>query len=110
MEDKRVYDNIAHAVGRTPMVRLHRVVEGFAGEVYAKLEFLNPTGSVKDRIARYMVEKAAKDGRLQPGSRLSLSGLKPRQHQARQDGEDADSKPELLHLQTLQQEGPPVQI
>ncbi|GAF79716.1 unnamed protein product [marine sediment metagenome] len=67
VNDRRVFDNIAEAVGNTPMVRLHRVVEGFPGEVYAKLEFLNPTGSVKDRIARYMVEKAAREGRLRPG-------------------------------------------
>jgi cystathionine beta-synthase len=54
-------------VGETPLVRLARAVPGFAGEVFAKLEFVNPMGSVKDRIARYMVERALADGRLAPG-------------------------------------------
>ena len=49
------------------MVRLRRAVAGFAGEVYAKLEYMNPMGSVKDRIARHMVEKALADGRLRAG-------------------------------------------
>jgi cystathionine beta-synthase len=52
------------------MVRLHRSVEGLGCEVYAKLEFLNPMGSVKDRIARYMVLKALSDGRLTRGGRV----------------------------------------
>ena len=63
----RVYDRISDAVGWTPMVRLHRTLEGFEGEAFAKIEFLNPMGSVKDRIARYMVEKALAEGRLQAG-------------------------------------------
>ena len=49
------------------MVRLRRAVPDFAGEVYAKLEYMNPMGSVKDRIARHMVEQAIADGRLQRG-------------------------------------------
>ncbi len=49
------------------MVRLRRAVPGFAGEVYAKLEYMNPMGSVKDRIARHMVEQAMADGRLSAG-------------------------------------------
>jgi cystathionine beta-synthase len=65
--DLRVYERISDAVGWTPMVRLRRTMAGFAGEVFAKIEFLNPMGSVKDRIARYMVEKAIADGRLRPG-------------------------------------------
>lgn len=64
--DKRVYDDVAQAVGRTPLVRLR----GFPGDVYAKLEFLNPMGSAKDRVARHFVEKAAADGRLAPGATL----------------------------------------
>jgi cystathionine beta-synthase len=65
--DLRVYDNIAGAVGWTPMVRLGRTVEGFAGEVFGKIEFLNPMGSGKDRIARHMVEKALREGQLRRG-------------------------------------------
>ena len=60
-------DRISEAVGRTPLLRLHRSVEGLGCEAFAKLEFLNPMGSVKDRIARYMVEKAIQEGRLESG-------------------------------------------
>jgi cystathionine beta-synthase len=67
MNELRVYDRISDVVGWTPLVRLHASVEGSGCEVFAKLEFLNPMGSVKDRIARYMVEKALGDGRLRPG-------------------------------------------
>jgi cystathionine beta-synthase len=67
MNDLRVYDRISGAVGWTPMVRLHRTMQGFGGEVFAKIEFMNPMGSVKDRIARYMVEKALREKRLRPG-------------------------------------------
>ncbi len=49
------------------MVRLHRTVEGLGCEVLAKLEYLNPMGSCKDRIGRNMVERALEDGRLHPG-------------------------------------------
>ncbi len=67
MSARRVYDRLAEAVGDTPLVRLRRAVPGFSGEVWAKLEFLNPGGSVKDRIARHMIESALADGRLRPG-------------------------------------------
>lgn len=49
------------------MVRLNRITSGLDAEVYAKLEFLNPMGSIKDRIARYMIEQAEQDGRLRGG-------------------------------------------
>jgi cystathionine beta-synthase len=65
--DKRVCADISQAIGRTPLVRLNRVVAGYAGEVWAKAEFMNPMGSVKDRVGRHLVERAAADGRLQPG-------------------------------------------
>lgn len=71
MADLRVYDRISEAVGWTPLVRLHAALAGCAGaelaEVFAKLEFMNPMGSVKDRIARYIIEKALREGRLQRG-------------------------------------------
>jgi cystathionine beta-synthase len=67
MSSERVFECVSAAVGETPMVRLRRAVPGFAGEVYAKLEYLNPMGSIKDRIARHMVEQALADGRLAPG-------------------------------------------
>ncbi len=67
MNELRVYDRISDAVGWTPLVRLGPTVDDFSSEVFAKIEFLNPMGSVKDRIARYMIEKAMADGRLQSG-------------------------------------------
>jgi cystathionine beta-synthase len=68
--DKRVFEDVSQAVGRTPLVRLNRVVAGFRGEVWAKLEFMNPMGSVKDRLGRHLVERAEADGRLLPGGTL----------------------------------------
>ncbi|HXH28083.1 MAG TPA: cysteine synthase family protein [Candidatus Polarisedimenticolia bacterium] len=67
MTDLRVYDHISGAVGWTPLVRLRRAVEGLAAEVFAKIEFMNPMGSAKDRIARFMIEKALREGRLRSG-------------------------------------------
>jgi cystathionine beta-synthase len=67
MNDKRVYDRISEAVGWTPLVRLNRSVEGLGCEVFAKLEFLNPMGSVKDRIARFMVQRAMENGEITQG-------------------------------------------
>ena len=67
MRDKRCYEDILEVIGNTPMVRLNRITEGMACQVYAKLEFLNPMGSSKDRIARHLIEAAERDGRLQPG-------------------------------------------
>jgi len=64
----RVYDSIAEAVGWTPLVRLHRSVEDLGCEVFAKPEFLNPMGSVKDRIARYMIREAMRSEGLEPGA------------------------------------------
>lgn len=66
---RRVHDSILDAVGNTPLVRLARFAPGPA-EVFAKVEFMNPMGSIKDRIARYLVEKAERDGRLKPGMTL----------------------------------------
>ncbi len=67
MRDLRTFDRLSEAVGWTPMVRLSRAMEGLACEAFGKIEFLNPMGSVKDRIARYMVEKALREGKLRSG-------------------------------------------
>jgi len=63
------YDNIAQVIGRTPMLDCHEVVRsrGLSGRLLAKLEYLNPGGSKKDRIAREMIVEARKDGRLKEG-------------------------------------------
>ena len=57
-------------IGKTPLVRLNRVVPEGAASVYGKVEARNPGGSVKDRIALAMVEAAERDGRLQPGATI----------------------------------------
>jgi len=67
MNELRVYDRISDAVGWTPLVRLNATVDDFDCEVFAKIEFLNPMGSIKDRIARYMIDTAIADGRLKAG-------------------------------------------
>lgn len=64
---RRVCDSIADAVGETPLVRLSRVIDVPGAEVFAKVEFMNPMGSIKDRVARHMVRQAALDGRLAKG-------------------------------------------
>jgi cysteine synthase A len=58
---------ILNAIGNTPLVELHKIVPAGSARVVAKLESANPTGSMKDRMARALVEHAAADGRLRPG-------------------------------------------
>lgn len=65
----RTFRNITEAFGNTPLVRLNRV-SGTGAEVYAKLEFYNPAGSVKDRIGIAIVDAAEKSGELQPGGTI----------------------------------------
>ncbi len=60
-------DHIADLVGNTPLVKLSSVTEGIGATVLAKVEYMNPGGSVKDRIALKMVEAAEESGELQPG-------------------------------------------
>lgn len=64
----RIKDNITQLVGNTPLVRLGKIGKGLPGELVAKLEFFNPCGSVKDRIAVAMIEEAEKQGLLKTGS------------------------------------------
>ncbi len=67
---KNVYENVVETVGRTPMVRINRLGQDTGAVFYAKLEFLNPGSSIKDRIAIQMVEDARKSGQLRPGGTL----------------------------------------
>jgi [CysO sulfur-carrier protein]-thiocarboxylate-dependent cysteine synthase len=64
------YDNLLDSVGGTPLVGLPRLSPGPDVRLWAKLEDRNPTGSIKDRIAAYMVAAAEKDGLLRPGSTI----------------------------------------
>jgi cystathionine beta-synthase len=66
----RYAEHIVDLVGNTPLVRLHRVTEGIGAVVLAKVEYLNPGGSVKDRIALRMVEAAERSGQLRPGGTI----------------------------------------
>jgi cysteine synthase len=66
----RVTDDITQLVGETPLLQLKRIVPSGAAEVYAKLEYLNPGGSVKDRAAVGIIRRAEKEGRLKPGGTI----------------------------------------
>ena len=66
----QVLDSILEAVGHTPLVRLHRVTSGLRPTILAKVETLNPGGSVKDRIGLRMIEEAERSGRLKPGGTI----------------------------------------
>jgi cystathionine beta-synthase len=65
-----IKDTIIEAIGNTPLVRLHKTVRGLRPEILAKVEFLNPGGSVKDRIGLGMIEAAEREGRLRPGGTI----------------------------------------
>lgn len=65
-----LFNNILQAIGNTPLVRLNKLGADLKCNLYAKCEFLNPGGSVKDRIGYKMVEDAEKAGRIKPGDTL----------------------------------------
>jgi cysteine synthase len=66
----RVAENITELVGQTPMLHLRRLEPASGGQVFAKLEYLNPGGSVKDRAAIGIIQQAERDGRLRPGGTI----------------------------------------
>src|ERR671932_283143 len=66
----RISSSITEAFGRTPLVRLNRVTEGAGATVLAKLEFYNPSSSVKDRLGIAIVDAAERSGQLQPGGTI----------------------------------------
>src|SRR5207247_1752347 len=68
--DKKIADTVLDLVGGTPMVRLNRVVPAGSAQIVAKIESMNPAGSVKDRIALNMIETAEREGRLKPGDTI----------------------------------------
>lgn len=65
-----LFNSAVDVIGNTPLLKLNRVVPEDAADVYVKLEFTNPGGSIKDRIALSMVEAAEKDGSLKPGGTI----------------------------------------
>lgn len=66
----KIYESITEGIGATPIVKFHRLTAQTDAEVYGKLEFFNPGGSVKDRIALSMIEAAEKTGALKPGGTI----------------------------------------
>lgn len=72
----RYFENILSTLGNTPLVKLNKVVKGYKGHYFAKVEFFNPGASVKDRIGLEIIEEAEQEGRLRPGGTIveSTSG------------------------------------
>ena len=67
---KTVFDTVLQVIGNTPIVKLNRVTQGCQANLYVKLEFMNPGGSIKDRIGWWMIEDAEKRGLLKPGGTI----------------------------------------
>ena len=65
-----IYENVLKTIGNTPIVRLNQVTQGCVANIYVKLEFMNPGGSIKDRIGWYMIEDAEQKGLLKPGGTI----------------------------------------
>jgi cystathionine beta-synthase len=64
------YENVLEAIGNTPLIRLNRLAAGLKPKIYVKAEFMNPGGSVKDRIGVSMIDAAEKSGQLKPGGTI----------------------------------------
>ena len=62
--------NLLDSIGNTPLIQLNHITRGLKAKIFSKLEFTNPGGSIKDRIAKYMVEKAEREGKLKPGGTI----------------------------------------
>ena len=67
-----IKNNILEAIGGTPLVRLNKVVGSDCATVLVKCEYMNPAGSIKDRMAWYIVEQAEERGLLKPGGRMGV--------------------------------------
>jgi len=66
----KYFNNILEAVGNTPLVKLNKVVDKSSATLLVKCEFMNPTGSIKDRMALHIIEQAEKSGELKPGGTI----------------------------------------
>src|ERR1700737_3529204 len=64
--NRKPYDNVLETIGWTPLIRLNHVTRGIRTPIFAKAEFFNPGGSVKDRIGLPIIERAEKEGRIKP--------------------------------------------
>jgi cystathionine beta-synthase len=70
MPDTEIKDSILDTVGDTPLIRLARIGAGLTPQIVAKVEYFNPGGSIKDRVAMRLVDAAERDGRLRPGGTI----------------------------------------
>jgi cystathionine beta-synthase len=70
VRNPKPYDDVLALIGWTPLIRLNRVTRGIRTPVYAKAEFFNPGGSIKDRIGGPIIEQAEREGRLKPGGTI----------------------------------------
>jgi len=70
MKPRFILNSILDSIGNTPLIRLKNTVREVESAIFAKLEYFNPMGSIKDRIAKYMIEKAERDGRLRKGQTI----------------------------------------
>ena len=68
--NRRPYDDITETIGWTPLIRLNAVTKGIRTPVYGKAEFFNPGGSIKDRIAIPIIDRAEREGKLKPGGTI----------------------------------------
>ncbi len=67
---KKIHDSMLELIGNTPLVRLNKICKGLDSEILVKLEYTNPSGSLKDRIAYEMIKEAEKSGALKPGATI----------------------------------------
>ena len=65
----KIYTSADQLIGHTPLLELTHIEEGLGAKILGKLEYFNPAGSVKDRIAKAMIDEAEKSGKLKKGSR-----------------------------------------
>ena len=63
-------NNVLEAIGNTPIIKLDPKFTGVDSDIYVKLEYLNPGGSIKDRIGSYILDQAKKNGVLKPGGTI----------------------------------------
>lgn len=66
----KIYDNITQIFGNTPLVRINKIMDGAGADVLAKLEFYNPTSTVKDRLGVAIIDAAERSGQLKPGDTI----------------------------------------
>ncbi|MDR0797705.1 MAG: cysteine synthase A [Nitrososphaerota archaeon] len=64
----KIYDNVLETIGKTPLVKINRLTEGLNVSIIGKIEAKNPSGSIKDRVCKFMIEEAEKQGLIKSGS------------------------------------------